>query len=55
MIIENDPSMQKFIHIPKELQPLNCGVFMAGLVEAILRSNGYVPCLLFFSVIKLIL
>ncbi|ORX89341.1 TRAPP I complex [Basidiobolus meristosporus CBS 931.73] len=36
MISDNEPVVNKFISIPKELSQLNCGAFIAGIVEAIL-------------------
>lgn len=42
MIIENVPKLLQFISVPKELQPLNCGSFMAGALEAILKASGFV-------------
>ncbi|KAI8926611.1 NO signaling/Golgi transport ligand-binding domain-containing protein [Entophlyctis helioformis] len=36
MISDNEPSITKFISVPRELSSLNCGAFTAGIVEAIL-------------------
>ncbi|KAK9719424.1 Trafficking protein particle complex subunit 31 [Basidiobolus ranarum] len=36
MISDNEPLVNKFISVPKELSQLNCGAFIAGIVEAIL-------------------
>ncbi|KAF9089561.1 TRAPP subunit trs31 [Mortierella sp. GBA35] len=36
MISDNDPMVSKFISIPKDVSQLNCGAFMAGIVEAIM-------------------
>ncbi|KAF9903070.1 TRAPP subunit trs31 [Linnemannia zychae] len=36
MISDNDPMVSKFISIPKDVSQLNCGAFMAGIIEAIM-------------------
>ncbi|KAF9915069.1 TRAPP subunit trs31 [Lobosporangium transversale] len=36
MISDNDPIVSKFISVPKDVSQLNCGAFMAGIVEAIM-------------------
>ncbi|KAF9580840.1 TRAPP subunit trs31 [Lunasporangiospora selenospora] len=36
MISDNDPIVSKFISVPKDVSQLNCGAFMAGVVEAIM-------------------
>ncbi|KAF9436895.1 TRAPP subunit trs31 [Entomortierella beljakovae] len=36
MISDNDPVVSKFISVPKDVSQLNCGAFMAGVVEAIM-------------------
>jgi hypothetical protein len=42
MISDNDPAITRYISIPKELSSLNCGAFIAGIVEAILDGAGFV-------------
>ncbi|KAF9424457.1 TRAPP subunit trs31 [Podila epigama] len=36
MISDNDPIISKYISVPKDVSQLNCGAFMAGIVEAIM-------------------
>ncbi|KAG0260378.1 TRAPP subunit trs31 [Actinomortierella ambigua] len=36
MISDNDPIVSKYISIPKDVSLLNCGAFMAGVVEAVM-------------------
>jgi hypothetical protein len=42
MISDNEPMIDKFISIPKEISSLNCNAFTAGIVEAVLHGNGFV-------------
>jgi hypothetical protein len=41
MISDNDPVLTKFISVPKEFSSLNCGAFMAGVVEGILDGAQF--------------
>ncbi len=34
--------VNKFISVPAELESLNCGAFVAGIVEAILCGSNFV-------------
>ncbi|RKP09449.1 NO signaling/Golgi transport ligand-binding domain-containing protein [Thamnocephalis sphaerospora] len=36
MISDNEPAVGKYISVPRELSQLNCGAFLAGIVEAVL-------------------
>nr|KAJ3405364.1 TRAPP subunit trs31 [Polyrhizophydium stewartii] len=36
MISDNDPLITKYISVPREMSSLNCGAFIAGIVEAVL-------------------
>ncbi|KAK9453610.1 NO signaling/Golgi transport ligand-binding domain-containing protein [Dipodascopsis uninucleata] len=36
MIIDNDPVVNKYISVPKEMSQLNCAAFQAGVIEAVL-------------------
>ncbi|KAK9321272.1 NO signaling/Golgi transport ligand-binding domain-containing protein [Lipomyces orientalis] len=36
MIIDNDPIVNKYISVPKEMSQLNCAAFQAGIVEAVM-------------------
>lgn len=53
MILENEPVVNKFISVPKEMSQLNCAAFTAGIIEAILDGAMFVSdyrslcCLLF--------
>lgn len=40
-IIEKDPLVNRFISVPKDKGSLNCAVFIAGIIEAILNSCGF--------------
>lgn len=42
MISDNDPVVSKFISVPKDVSQLNCGAFMAGIVEAIMDGCQFV-------------
>ncbi|CCG82144.1 putative Pantothenate kinase [Taphrina deformans PYCC 5710] len=37
MLIDNDPTINKFISVPKEMQALNCAAFVAGIIEGCAR------------------
>lgn len=41
-IIEREALVNKFISIPKDKGSLNCAVFTAGIVEAVLTESGFV-------------
>ncbi|KAI9594863.1 NO signaling/Golgi transport ligand-binding domain-containing protein [Syncephalis fuscata] len=36
MISDNEPLVSKYISVPRDLSQLNCGAFIAGIVEAVL-------------------
>ncbi|ODQ67864.1 hypothetical protein NADFUDRAFT_81000 [Nadsonia fulvescens var. elongata DSM 6958] len=36
MIIDNDPLINRFISIPKDMSQLSCAAFCAGIIEAVL-------------------
>ncbi|XKL61018.1 hypothetical protein PGB90_008075 [Kerria lacca] len=38
---EKDPLVNKFISVPKDKAILNCAVFTAGIIEAVLNSCGF--------------
>lgn len=40
--MEKDPLVNKYISIPRDKSSLNCAVFIAGIVEAILTGTGFV-------------
>lgn len=41
-IIEKDPLVNKYISVPKDKGSLNCAVFTAGIIEAVLCGSGFV-------------
>lgn len=43
MISDNDPIINKFISVPKEMQALNCAAFVAGVVEGCMDGSLF-PC-----------
>lgn len=43
MLIDNDPAINKFISVPKEMQALNCAAFVAGVIEGCMDSSLF-PC-----------
>ncbi|EEB17849.1 trafficking protein particle complex subunit, putative [Pediculus humanus corporis] len=40
-IIEKEPLVNKFISVPKDKGSLNCAVFTAGIIEAVLCGSGF--------------
>ncbi len=42
MISDNDLLVNRFISIPTEYGQLNCGAFVAGIIEGLLRSSQFV-------------
>lgn len=42
MIIDNDPSITKYISVPRDMSSLSCSSFTAGIVEAVLDGLGFV-------------
>ena len=53
-IIEKEPLVNKFISVPKDKGSLNCGVFTAGIIEAVLTNCGFVSSILFINAIIVI-
>lgn len=41
MIIDNEPLVNTFISIPKEMSQLNCAAFVAGIIEGICDAAGF--------------
>jgi len=41
MVHDNAPMITKFISIPQSMSQLNCGAFLAGIIEAILDSTMF--------------
>ena len=42
MIIDNDPSIERHISVPRDMSQLSCSSFTAGIVEAVLDGLGFV-------------
>jgi hypothetical protein len=42
MITDNELMVNKFISVPKDFSQLNCGAFVAGMIEAILEGSQFV-------------
>ncbi|KAF2486220.1 NO signaling/Golgi transport ligand-binding domain-containing protein [Neohortaea acidophila] len=40
MIIDNEPLVNSFISIPKEISQLNCAAFVAGIIEGMCDATG---------------
>ncbi|KAF2723740.1 TRAPP I complex [Polychaeton citri CBS 116435] len=41
MIIDNEPVVNSYISIPKEMSQLNCAAFVAGVVEGVCDAAGF--------------
>ncbi|KAJ7712920.1 NO signaling/Golgi transport ligand-binding domain-containing protein [Mycena olivaceomarginata] len=41
MIIDNDPLVERYISVPKDMSTLSCSSFTAGIVEAVLDGLGF--------------
>jgi len=41
MVHDNAPMITKFISVPQSMGQLNCGAFLAGIIEAILDSTMF--------------
>lgn len=46
MISDNEPLVNKFISVPKDMGQLNCGAFVAGIIEGVLEGSAFVSHLL---------
>ncbi|XP_050295976.1 trafficking protein particle complex subunit 5 isoform X2 [Anthonomus grandis grandis] len=40
-LMEKEPIVNRFISIPRDKSSLNCAVFIAGIIEAILTGTGF--------------
>lgn len=49
MISDNEPMWTRFISVPKDFSQLNCGAFIAGIVESILEGSQFVSALVIFA------
>ena len=41
MISDNDPLVNQYISVPKEMNQLNCAAFVAGIVEGVCDGAGF--------------
>lgn len=41
MITDNDPLVNTYISIPKEMSQLNCAAYVAGIIEGVCDSTGF--------------
>jgi hypothetical protein len=41
MIVDNEPIVNTFISIPKEMSQLNCAAFVAGIIEGMCDAAGF--------------
>lgn len=41
MITDNEPVVNKWISVPKEMNQLNCAAFVAGIVEGVCDGAGF--------------
>lgn len=41
MIVDNEPIINTFISIPKEMSQLNCAAFVAGIIEGMCDAAGF--------------
>jgi hypothetical protein len=40
--MEKEPLVNRFISVPRDKSSLNCAVFIAGIIEAVLTGTGFV-------------
>lgn len=41
MIFDNEPLVNQYISLPKELSSLNCAAFVAGIIEGVCDGAGF--------------
>ncbi|KAK4539343.1 hypothetical protein LTR36_000774 [Oleoguttula mirabilis] len=41
MIVDNEPVVNTYISIPKEMSQLNCAAFVAGIIEGVCDASGF--------------
>lgn len=52
-IIEKDPLVNKYISVPKDKGALNCAIYSAGIIEAVLTNCGFVSHLIIAQQIQI--
>ena len=40
MISDNDPLVNQYVSVPKEMSQLNCAAFVAGIIEGVCDGAG---------------
>ena len=40
--MEKEPLVNRFISVPRDKSSINCAAFIAGIIEAVLVSTGFV-------------
>lgn len=48
-LMEKEPLVNRFISVPRDKGSLNCAVFVAGIIEAVLTGTGFVSFDLFLN------
>ncbi len=41
MVSDNEPLVNTYISVPKEMNQLNCAAFVAGVVEGVCDGSGF--------------
>jgi trafficking protein particle complex subunit 5 len=41
MLYDNDPMVNQYISLPKEMRGLNCAAFVAGIIEGVCDGAGF--------------
>lgn len=41
MIIDNEPLVNAFLSVPREMSQLNCAAFVAGMIEGVCDGAGF--------------
>ena len=41
MITDNDPLVNQYISVPREMSQLNCAAFVAGIIEGVCDGAGF--------------
>jgi len=41
MIIDNEPLVNTYISVPKEMSQLNCAAYVAGIIEGVCDGCGF--------------
>jgi hypothetical protein len=41
MISDNEPLVNQYISVPKEMNQLNCAAFVAGIIEGVCDGSGF--------------